>query len=85
LTGVGPNIDYDYAKNLFESSNLDELYLGLYTLYKKFADKNEVWKLFVDYFKEHSIEVIPELLVYYLSVIPWHPDMLFYKDTHNQE
>jgi hypothetical protein len=25
------------------------------------------------------------MLVYYLSVIPWHPDMLFYKDSHTPE
>jgi len=85
LTGEVPNIKYEFAKKLFESSNPDELYLGLYTLYKKYADKNEVWKLFVDFFKEHSIEDIPEPLVYYLSVIPWHPDIMFYKDSHTKE
>ena len=85
LTGDVPNLNYEFAKSLFESSNPDEIYLGLYTLYKKYADKNEVWKLFVDYFKEHSIKDIPDPLVYYLSVIPWHPDMLFYKDTHTPE
>jgi hypothetical protein len=85
LTGDVPNIEFEFAKKLFESTNPDELYLGLYTLYKKYADKNEVWKLFVDYFKEQSIEDIPEHLVYYLSVIPWHPDILFYKDTHNKK
>ena len=85
LSGDVPNIEYEFAKKLFKSSNPDEQYLGLYTLYKKYADKNEVWKLFIDYFKEHSIEDIPEPLVYYLSVIPWHPDMLFYKDTHTPD
>lgn len=85
LIGEVPNIDFDLAKKLFQSSNPDELYLGLYTLFKKFADRNEVWRLFVDYFKTHAISDIPEMLVYYLSVIPWHPDMLFYKDSHTPE
>jgi hypothetical protein len=85
LTGEVPNINFELAKELFKSTNPDELYLGLYTLFKKFADKNEVWKLFVDYFNTHSVSEIPEMLVYYLSVIPWHPDMLFYKDSHTQE
>jgi hypothetical protein len=82
LTGELPNLDYEFAKQLFLSPNSDEMYLGLHTLFKKHADKNEVWKLFVDFFQEHTIDGIPDPLVYYLSVIPWHPDMLFYNDTH---
>lgn len=85
LTGEVPVIDFEYAKKLFASSNSDEIYLGLYSLFKKYADKNEVWKLFVDYFQTHPVIEIPEPLVYYLSVIPWHPDMLFYKDSHTEE
>jgi hypothetical protein len=85
LTGEVPNINFDLAKQLFESNNPDEFYLGLYTLFKKYADKNEVWKIFIDYFKTHSVDEIPEMLVYYLSVIPWHPDMWFYKDTHTEQ
>lgn len=85
LTGEVPEINFEFAKELFQSSNPDEIYLGLYTLFKKYADKNEVWDIFVDYFQNHSVSDIPEPLVYYLSVIPWHPDMLFYKDSHTAE
>jgi hypothetical protein len=85
LTGEVPNISFETAKQLFQSNNLDELYLGLYTLFKKYADKNEVWRIFVEYFQTHSVDEIPKMLVYYLSVIPWQPDMLFYKDSHTEE
>ena len=85
LTGEVPEISFEFAKELFKSTNPDELFLGLYTLFKKYADKNEVWKIFVDYFRNHPVNEIPEPLVYYLSVIPWHPDMLFYKDSHTAE
>ncbi len=85
LTGETPQINYEFAKELFKSKNPDEAYLGLYTLFKKYADKNEVWYIFVDYFRANPVSEIPEQLVYYLSVIPWHPDMLFYKDSHTQE
>jgi 2-hydroxy-3-keto-5-methylthiopentenyl-1-phosphate phosphatase len=54
-------------------------------LFKKYADKNEVWDLFVHYFRTNPESEIPERLVYYLSVIPWHPDLLFYKDSHTIE
>lgn len=85
LTGDVPEISFEFAKELFKSSNPDELYLGIYTLFKKYADNNEVWDLFVAYFQQHAVTEIPEPLVYYLSVIPWHPDMLFYKDSHTAE
>lgn len=85
LTGEVPNISFEFAKGLFKSKNSDEIYLGLYTLFKKYANKNEVWKIFVDYFRNHPVSEIPEPLVYYLSVIPWHPDMLFYKDSYTVE
>lgn len=85
LTGEVPNINFELAKELFQSKNPDELYLGLYTLFKKYSDRNEVWEIFVDYFKTHSEDEIPEMLVYYLSVIPWHPDIAFFRDSYTQE
>jgi hypothetical protein len=85
LTGDVPEISFDFAKSLFMSSNPDEFYIGIYTLFKKYADKNEVWDLFVTYFQEHSVNEIPDILVYYLSVIPWHPDITFYKDSYTSE
>ncbi len=82
LTNDVPDISFELAEELFKSMNIDEFYLGLYTLFKKFADRNEVWKIFIDYFKKHSFDEIPEQLIYYLSVIPWHPDIFYYKDTY---
>jgi hypothetical protein len=85
LTDKIPEISFEFAKDLFGSQNPDEFYLGLYTLFKKYAYKNEVWQLFVDYFKSKPIDEIPEQLVYYLSVIPWHPDLYFFQDSHTKE
>ena len=39
----------------------------------------------MEYFQAHDNNEIPDPLVYYLSVIPWHPDMLLYKDSHTPE
>lgn len=84
-TGEVPKITYKLALKLFNSEKQDEMYLGLYTLFKRFADKNEVWKLFIEYFKEKPIEEIPNHLIYYLAVIPWHPDIFFHKDSYTEE
>ncbi len=80
-----PEISNDFAKTLFLSNKKDEFYLGLYTLYKRFADKNETWKLFVDYFKNQPIESIPNFLIYILAHIPWHPDIASFNGTMTNE
>lgn len=85
ITGEVPSIEYEFAKQLFHSSNPDEMYTGLYTLFKLYSYNNEVWKLFIDYFKSHEVQDIPASLVYYMSVIPWHSDMLFFQDSYTPE
>lgn len=76
-----PDINNDFAKELFQSDKQDEFYLGLYTLYKKFADKNDTWQLFVDYFRNQPIERIPDFLIYILAHLPWHPDISYFNGT----
>lgn len=85
LTGEVPNINFELAKELFKSKNPEELYLGLYTLFKKYADKNEVWELFINYFRNNPVNEIPDSLIYFLAIIPWHPDIVFYKDSYIAE
>ena len=80
-----PEISNDFAKELFQSDKQDEFYLGLYTLYKRFADKDETWKLFVDYFKNQSTEYIPDFLIYILAHLPWHPDIAYFNGTMTNE
>lgn len=84
-TGQVPKITYELALKLFKSEKRDEMYLGLYTLFKRFADNNKVWRLFIEYFKEKPISEIPGQLIYYLAVIPWHPDIFFYKDSYTKD
>lgn len=80
-----PDLSYDFAKSLMESNKKDEFYLGLYTLFKKFADRNEVWDIFINYFKTKPFEEIPGILVYYISHCPWHPDLYYANDSYNTE
>ena len=80
-----PDIDNDFAKRLFQSDKQDEFYLGLYTLYKRFADKNDTWQLFVDYFRNQPIENIPDFLIYILAHLPWHSDISYFNGTMTKE
>jgi len=80
-----PDVSFEFAKSLFKSDKKDEFYLGLYTLFKKYADKNEVWDLFIEFFKTKNIDLIPPILVYYLSHCPWHPDLSYFNDSYTKE
>jgi len=79
-----PKLTFEEALDLFHSKNYDEKYVGLFTLFKKYADRNIVWDEFVSYFKNNETEDIPNRLIYILSHIPWHPD-LWSKGTITEE
>lgn len=85
LSNEAPDISFKLAKTLFASDKLDEVYLGLYALHKKYAGRNESWQLIIDYFKTKDIEDIPRILIYILAHIPGHPDIAYYKDTLTKE
>lgn len=85
LLNETPNIDFDFAVKLFSSDKSDEFFLGLHTLFSRFAFKNEMWALFIDYFKVQPVENIPLILIYYLAHLPWHPDISYFKGTLTQE
>ena len=80
-----PDISFEFAKSLFSSTKPDEFYLGLYSLFKKYADMNEVWEIFVSFFQNEPIERIPGRLIYYLAHIPWHTDIWSHNDSFTKE
>jgi len=80
LTEV-PDITFEFASKLFSSNKSDEFFLGLYTLHKKYADKNKTWELFINYFKNNPTEYVPNILVYILAHLPWHPDIAYFNGT----
>ena len=80
-----PNVSFEFAKTLFFSDKNDEFYLGLYILFKRYAYLDEVWELFIEFFKSKSIEQIPGELIHYLAYIPWHGDIFSFKDSFTTE
>ena len=80
-----PELSFDEAIELFHSKNYEERYVGLITLFKKFADKKSVWDDFVSYFKNSNTENIPNRLIYILSYIPGHGDLWWHKESITAE
>lgn len=76
-----PDISFELASEFFKSDKSDEFFLGLHTLYKKYADKNETWKFFIEYFRNAEIEKVPTFLIYILAHLPWHPDISYFNGT----
>jgi hypothetical protein len=80
-----PDISFEFAKSLFGSDKDDEFYLGMHILFKRYAYMNEVWELFINFFKVKLVEEIPGKLIYYLAHIPWHGDIFSFRDSFTQE
>ncbi|MDU2663477.1 MAG: DUF4365 domain-containing protein [Clostridium perfringens] len=70
-----PEISYEESCNLLESKNVDEVYIAINSLAKRYANKNETWDKLIDIFKTTSdISLISEI-IFYLSYIPGHCDL----------
>ncbi|HGS5405071.1 DUF4365 domain-containing protein [Shewanella baltica] len=77
VTGRGPNISLEDSLRLVRSSNDDEAWLGLTTLFRRFPNTYQTWDELVRAFKIRSIAKIPRLLIYLLAHIPWHGDISY--------
>ena len=80
-----PDIPFDQATQLFESTNGNELMLGLVVLFRKFPNRLETWDRFVAFFKRTPAESIPGCLIYYFAHVPWHGDIWGYGEQLTKE
>lgn len=70
-----PEISYEEASNLLESKNVDEVYIAINSLAKRYANRTETWDKLIHIFRKTSdIELISEI-IFYLSYIPGHGDL----------
>ena len=44
-------------------------------LFRRYVNREIVWKKFISYFINHDIQYIPYSLIYYFAHIPWHGDI----------
>lgn len=79
-----PSLLFDEAYKLFQSHKMDEVYLGLIVLFRRYANDIRVWDALVSHFVERPTEEIPGVLVSFLAHIPWHPD-IFYRGERISE
>jgi len=80
-----PDLSLNEAIRLFESSIFDEFYIGLTVLFRRHADRTDVWVRLIKYFVEEPVEKIPDELVVFISYIPGHPDLLYNRESLTKE
>jgi hypothetical protein len=71
-----PLLTRDEAFRLLQSSKLDEAYLGIMVLFRRYPNDFKVWDEFVRFIRERATLEIPPVLVYFIAHIPWHGDII---------
>lgn len=80
-----PEIPLEEAILFFKSNQEDEFILGMVVLFRKYVNKKQVWDLFISFIKENDFINIPSSMIYYLSHIPWHPDIHYQGENISKE
>lgn len=73
-----PTLSIDEAFLLIRSSKLDEAYLGIVVLFRRYPNVLQIWDELIYYISIRPIEEIPPHLVYFLAHIPGHPDIFYF-------
>lgn len=81
LLGETPTLGIDEAFRLARSSRLDEMYLGLLVLFRRFPNNTAVWDELVTAFRTRPPSEIPPVLLYWLAYVPGHGDILYFGET----
>lgn len=85
ILGDIPTINLKEAISFFESSNLQESFLGAKVLFRKYKNQHETWDKFLDYLENSSSEDFNLNVIYFIAHIPWHPDIYHYGEQQKQE
>ena len=70
-----PDLTLPEGIRLFRSSKPDESYLGLITLFRRYPNSESTWNELIQALRDWPLEDIPDVMVYFLAHIPWHPDI----------
>lgn len=73
-----PSLSLAESFALARSEKLDEQYLGLLVLFRRFPNVLQVWDEFAHCLRERPKEEIPILLVYALAHVPGHGDIFYF-------
>ncbi|OOG57814.1 hypothetical protein B0E47_06260 [Rhodanobacter sp. B05] len=75
VLGQPPVLEIDEGFRLARSDKVDEAYLGLLVLFRRFPNNLAVWEELVRTFIERPASQIPPVLIYWIAHIPWHDDI----------
>lgn len=82
--GQAPLLTVEQALRLARSGKVDEMYLGLLVLFRRFPNVLAAWDELVRAFVERPTSEIPPVLIYWLAHIPWHGDIFGYGEPISQ-
>lgn len=73
-----PDLTFPEAFALFESEKLDESYLGLIVLFRRYPNNLDFWSHLIQHLNDRALSEIPPVTVYFLAHIPWHGDIAYF-------
>lgn len=80
-----PTLSIDEAFRLIRSRKLDEAYLAIVVLFRRYPNVLRVWNEFLYFLRERPASQIPHHLIYFLAHVPWHPDIFGYGEQLSTE
>jgi hypothetical protein len=80
-----PTIPIEDAFRLIRSQKLDEAYLAIVVLFRRYPNVLRVWDEFLIFLRERPAAKIPDHLIYFLAHIPWHQDIVGYGEQLSTE
>jgi len=85
ILGDSPIISFEEAVSFFESTKLQESYLGAKVLFRRYKNKHLTWDKLITYLENTELENFNLNVIYFISHIPWHPDIFHYGEHQNEE
>lgn len=85
VTQNAPTLSVDDAFRLIRSTKLDEAYLAIVVLFRRYPNTPRVWDEFVDFLRKRAADQIPPLLIYFLAHIPGHQDIAYFGELLSPE
>jgi hypothetical protein len=84
ILGDIPTITFEEAVSFFESTKPQESYIGVKVLFRRYKNNRLTWDKLIAYLENTEIEDFNLNIIYFISHIPWHPDIFHYGEIQNE-
>lgn len=85
ILGDTPIISFEDAISFFESTKPRESYLGAKVLFNRYKNNRITWDKLIAYLEVTETENFNLNVIYFISHIPWHPDIFHYGEQQNEQ